>query len=486
MRLTNSLQNRYILKLFATMVSAGLRMIILFIVPKSIGPEQFGIYNYLTTMFSKYYGVLDAGTSTAFYVKLSQKNDDKKLITFYHFVAIVIFFFTSIVFSLLNYFDAIHLVMPDIEVKYIIDGIILSFLLWLATVQIKTMDAYSFTLVSELIKIIYSIFSFILFMIVAYFCNITLDIFFYYLIFSALLYNSLLFYKSYKIILWTYIIKLNDIKYYIKDFYIYTHPLFFNMIITTFVTMFDFWLLQKYGGLSEQGYYGLVFQIAAMSSILTTSMTPLISREFSKDFKNKKINRMRLVFKKYIPQFYVLASIIAVFVSYNAEFFISVIAGEKFQSSVLLLTIMAFYPLHQTYGQLSGAVFFATDKTKQYRNTSVFFMLVGIPLSYILLVYFSYGALGLVIKVLVIQFLSVNYQLFLNSKYLKLNYIKLLLHQFYVPIVLWFILNLCSNILDVENSYFQLILNFLFYSSVIVSLYFIWRKNDFIQKIQYI
>lgn len=486
MNINNSLQNRYFLKLIATVFSAGLKAVILFIVPQNIGPEKFGIYNYLITIFSQFFGFLDAGTSTAYYVKLSQDNKDKRLIIFYFLIMSFVVTFTTLLFAFLYYFNLLNGFFNGIDTLHIIEGLILSFLLWVATIQIKTMDSYAHTVISEIIKISYSLFSFLIFMIIVYFEKITLSIFFQYLIFSASIYNGLLFYKSSKMINWIYTIDVLSIRNYIKVFYKYTHPLFVFMLVSTLTTMIDFWLLQKYGGLKEQGYYGLVFQIAAMSSILTTSMTPLISREFSKDYRNNKLKRMKLVFKKYIPQFYILSSFIAIYIFYYSNSIVTIIAGEEYNNAIMLLAFMAFYPLHQTYGQLSGAIFFATDKTKQYRNTSVLFMLIGIPVSYLLIGYFEFGALGLVIKVLLVQFLSVNYQLKLNCSFLKLDYFKFLLHQIYIPIILYVLIVISSHLISFENIYLSLFIGFILYFSLTFIIYFIWRKYEFIQKIQFL
>ncbi len=344
------------------------------------------------------------------------------------------------------------------------------------------MDAYSHTIVSAIIKIKYSALSFLLFMGIVYLDVITLNSFFLFLIFSATLYNLLLFYKSSSLINWDYYIDSSSIKVYIKEFYEYTHPLFTYMLIGTMITMFDFWLLQTYGGLKEQGYFGLAFQIALISSILTSSMTPLISREFSKDYKLKKLKRMQLIFKKYIPQFYVLSSFFAMFLFYYSDIFVILIAGDKFNDSIILLSLMAFYPLHQTYGQLSSSIFFSTDRTKQYRNTSTFFALLGLPLSYLLIVYLELGALGLVIKILLVQFVLTNYHLILNCKFLNLQFYKFFAHQLYIPLILYTFISISDSLILVENTYVQMLVTFSIYLALTTTTYYLLKKYRFTQK----
>ena len=62
-------------------------------------------------------------------------------------------------------------------------------------------------------------------------------------------------------------------------------------------------------------------------------------------------------------------------------------------------------------------------------------MILGLSISFLLLApqkFYGYnlGALGLAIKMIIIQFVSVNIQLFYNSKYLKLSFIKFLLTSY--------------------------------------------------------
>jgi ABC-type multidrug transport system fused ATPase/permease subunit len=50
---------------------------------------------------------------------------------------------------------------------------------------------------------------------------------------------------------------------------------------------------------------------------------------------------------------------------------------------------------------------------------------------------FELGALGLAIKTVFLQFIAVNVQLYFNSKYLKLSFLKYLIHQFFTLIILF-------------------------------------------------
>jgi len=478
------MKSRYFIKLIATVINALFNAFILFLVPKSIGPESFGIYNYILNIFNQIIGVLDGGTSTAFYTKLSQRNEEKKLISFYIIFSLLIFLilFIFIIFLLLT--NNVDYIFMSENITYIIKIFFISFLLWFARVHIKTMDAYAFTIYSETIKILYVFISLVLLISIDYLYQITLNVFLNFLIFNTLLYNIILVIATKLKIKWEFHLKYSDIKIYIKEFFIYTHPLLMTMIIGSSVTILDFWMLQKYAGSQEQGYYALSFQIASMSFVLISAMTPIITREFAKSYQANKLRRMSLLFKKYIPFFYMLSSFFSIFVLYYASFFVDFFGGDEYSSAILILSIISLYPMHQTYGQLSGAIFFSINKTKEYRNISIFFILLGVFVSILLIYFLDLGAIGLALKIIIIQILAVNYQLYLNCKYLNISFIKLLIHQMLTPLFFFLIIKFFDTFLMIENNLLKIIVVFIFYLLIPIILFQIRRKNEYIKKIQ--
>lgn len=483
MRLPVSLNSRYIIKLLATGVNAVIKSLIIFIIPAKIGPENFGIYNYLSSIMGQFFGLLDGGTSTAYYIKLSQDNNNKKIIAYYILLIVIMVVFVTSLFLLILWLDLSKVLFHNVKLIYIVEALVLSFLIWFTTVLVKTMDAYAFTFISETIKISQAIISFVLLIVITYFNLISLSLFFIYLIVTTIFYNSFLIYAICRITEIDFALDSAQFKKFTKEFYAYTHPLFIYMTISASITAFDYWILQRYGGFKEQGYYGLVFQIATISSLLTMSMTPLITREFSKNYKDKSILKIRIIFRKYIPKFYMLSTFIAVYICYHSMSIVSIVAGKEFSNAGHMLALNAFIPIHQTYGQLSGSVFFATDNTKQYRNTSVFFMLLGIPISLFLIVYLQMGAVGLIIKNLIIQFSTVNYQLFLNCKYLKLDYIRYAVHQLIVPLALYMIIVVSGLLIESFSIYAKMVLSAVLYCSVTFAFLFVMHKIRVLKKI---
>ena len=135
-----------------------------------------------------------------------------------------------------------------------------------------------------------------------------------------------------------------------------------------------------------------------------------------------------------MPLLYSIAAFIACFICIQAEKVTYIFGGEQFKSAAIPVMIMALYPIHQTYGQLNSTIFLATGQTRLYSIISIIFVLIGLPLVFFLIaptdkMGYNAGATGLAIKMVSIQFIAVNVQLFFHSRFLKLKFIKYFAHQ---------------------------------------------------------
>lgn len=253
--------------------------------------------------------------------------------------------------------------------------------------------------------------------------------------FIALGFSFVWIIKKHVASLWTYWkISKDQVLAYAKEFYQYSHPLFVYALVGLIVGILDRWLLQVFSGSVQQGFYGLSYQIGAVCFLFTGAMTPLITREFSIAFAKQDLNQMAHLFRRYIPLLYGIAAYFSCFIAMQAENVAYLFGGAKFHDADLVIAIMSFYPIHQTYGQLSGSVFYATAQTGLYRNIGITFMIIGLPITYFLIapvdmLGLNAGSAGLAIKTVLITFVAVNVQLYFNSKFLKLSFWKYLAHQ---------------------------------------------------------
>lgn len=434
-----SLHSRYAAKLSTNLIGLAINLVTQAIIPRGLGPKAYGDFNYLSNFFSQLMPFLSLSTSTGFYTKISQRQNEFGLISFYFqfngLSTIALFIF--IVGSQLTGISGI--LWLDQNICYVYMAGVWGALTWLAMLLTQVADAYGITVSTEVARIAQRCLG--LFIVLALFLYNQLNLihFFFYqygvLLLLILSFIWIIGHTGHSF-LQKWRLHEHQIKSYIKEFYHYSHPLFFFALIGMVVGILERWLLQKYGGSIEQGFFSLSYQIGAVCFLFTSAMTSLIMREFSIAFGNNDLREMARLFRRYIPLLYGVAAYFGCFACVHAEEITYIFAGGSFAGAALPVMIMSLYPIHQTYGQLSGSVFFAAGQTKLYRNIGLLYMALGLPIAYVMLAPVTQfgldaGAVGLAIKFVIVNFIIVNVQLYFNARLLNLRFVKYFGHQIF-------------------------------------------------------
>jgi len=472
-----SLKKRYSIKLLANILSGIISAVIVAIVPKALGPIVYGQFVFLQNFFIQAIGFLDMGSSIAFFTKLSARQDKKELITFYFLFTLVVLVLISLFVFGLEYFGKTQYVLPDIPNEYIFMGLFFGFLTWFTQIFIKISDAYALTVSVELTKIVHKVLMLLLLLYFIHYTDFSLASYFsyqYISLFSFLFVLSFLFVKK-DILSGVFRFDFSVLKIS-KEFIDYSSPLLVYSVIGLMAGMFDIWLLQKVSGSEQTGFYGLAYSLAAMCFLFTSAMTPLITREFSKSYEQKDLEQMRRLFFRYIPMLYSIATFFGVFISMQSDNVLDIFTDEKFKDAYLVLVIMAFYPIHQTYGQLSSSIFYATGKTKLIRNISLFTAPLGMFISFTFIYLLDLGAVGLAYKMIIGQVIGVNIGLYFNAKFLNFKMKYFLLHQVYT--VLFFVVfgYLSSMAITISSPLLSFLLSGMLYTVFVIIFTYIFPQ----------
>ena len=434
-----SLGKRYAYKLLTNIVGAGFSLVALCVVPRGLGPSLYGDYNFLINFFNQIVGFVDMGTSVCFYTKLSQRQKEGGLVVFYSYFMFVVALAMVVFIICAQWSGAYKRIWPGQGLMFVYLSAGLVFLIWVVQTLNKMTDAYGITVSAEKAKMLQRIVGAVLVAIIYYVGQLHLVQYF--------LFSYVIWFGLAVSFLWIVIkhggarfrnelfLPTVEVKKYVKEFYKYSHPLIAYAIVALVIGIFDRWILQVYAGSVEQGFFGLSYQIGAACFLFTSAMTQLLTREFSIAHGNGDIKHMAFLFRRYIPLLYSVAALFSCFVAVNAGKIIDIMGGAQYKGAVIAVAIMAFYPIHQTYGQLSGSVFYAAGKTALYRNIGVMVMLIGLPISYVLIAPhdkfgMNAGATGLAIKMVLLQFIAVNVQMYFNAKMLELSLWRYIAHQF--------------------------------------------------------
>jgi len=432
----DSLKKRYTYSLFNNFIGLVAGGVTSVVVPRALGPVAYGNFSFLTNFLQQVVNFLDVGTSKAFFTKLSQRPDEQKLRSFYLYVSLVITGSLAAFLALVSAFSLREYIWPGQHWIFISAATFWALGTWYSKVLKTVTDAYALTVQAQMARVVQRILAVILILLLFLLGWLNLYTLFLYhyaiILFLCVAWVKIVYGKGHS--LWGGNLKWSEIRCYLSEFYQYCSPLFMMGVIGLPLLLFDRWLLQMYAGSVEQGFYGLSYRIGAICFLFTGAMAPLLTREFSVAFGRKDLKQMAFLFRRYIPLLYSIAAFFSCFIALRADEVIYITGGSHYAPAAMAVTIMAFYPIHQTYGQLSASVFYATGQTRLFRNISISIMLIGLPVTYFLIappdqMGLNAGATGLAIKMVVMQFIGVNVELFFNSKLLKLNFWKYLSHQ---------------------------------------------------------
>jgi O-antigen/teichoic acid export membrane protein len=479
----DSIRKRYAYKLGTSLAGLPITLVIQAIVPRMLGPAAYGNYSFLSTFFNQVVGFFDSGISSGFYSKLSQRSHESGLLRFFGGVTAIIsglvILMVLTVFGL--QFDKV--LWPGQETRYIWLAVVWGLLTWYTQIINKVMDAYGLTVSSELARFQQRILSLGLILLMFLLQRFSLTEFFLYqyviLAFLCIGWWSVL--RKHGLALLPKVrLALGEVKGYIREFYNYSAPLFFFAFVGLINGLQDRWFLQSFAGSVEQGFYGLSYQIGAICFLVSGSMTPLFWREIAKAFGEKNQEKMRAMFRRYVPLLYAVAAFLAMFVTLQASKVTALVGGGDFQHAAVPISIMALYPLHQTYGQLNGTFLLATGQTRLYRNLGLGMMVVDLLLTFWLvapptLFGLGLGATGLALKMVIVQFVGVNLQLWFICRFLRLPFRYFLIHQLYSVLLLAGLAWLSAAAVDlmVKNTLVSFVISGAIYTLGCVSLVFL-------------
>jgi len=144
-----------------------------------------------------------------------------------------------------------------------------------------------------------------------------------------------------------------------------------------------------------------------------------------------------LLIRKNYPSIFFFATSICVFLSIYTSEINSFISNDSFIGANAVIAIMLLTPIHQVYGQFNSAVLLALNKTRVARNIGIIFSLSGLMLSYFLIAPNSLfglelGATGYAFRLIFIQAVMVNVQLYYISRIVGTVYFKYLFNQIFI------------------------------------------------------
>ncbi|MCF8317871.1 MAG: lipopolysaccharide biosynthesis protein [Haliscomenobacter sp.] len=476
-----SLKKRFFWKVMMSGMGGGLSFISLPLISRSLGPVDYGLFNFLRFTFEKLIQFFDLGAS-AFYPNFSKNPGDRSILRF-----LVLYDSILLVISVLLLF---LLIISGRAEDFLTtkSSTVIAFtfsFVWLFILNAKItefMDSLGRTIVNEVSQFTMRII-----------LTITLGVLFFthkLNLHSYLVTQNLIF-----LVLFIFLLFLG--KKYIPiesgsrtlkaaaiDYRNYSTPLVLASLIGIITGLGDRWILQIFGGAAQQGYYSLGLNLGTISFLLTGSITPLLIREYAVAHANHDINRLGTLFSKFLPIFYTLTAIISCFLATHGDWISVILGGSDFKKAALPVMLMSLAPIHQTYGQLSGGLMIATGRTRVYGRINILITLIGLPITYLAIAPVKYfglelGATGLALKMVLVQILTVNAQIWYNTRYLGIGMLKFIVQQVCIVSVLLITGFTCKSGISsvLEPNLISLIISGVVYITIITVILYLFPQS---------
>jgi O-antigen/teichoic acid export membrane protein len=449
---TTRLQARLLATLSANTVRVSLSFGISLIIARHLGPSEYGNFNFLLASFTAIANLIDMASASAFYTFISQQKRGRRFFQYYSFW-ILIQFASILLLALFlppTFRAKIWLGHPRYLVILALFSSFTVNQIWRFAGQIG--ESIRDTIGVQIRNVALAVVHLMGVLLLVQLDWITIPALF---ILNTILYFS--FAVGYGIQLYHRAPFFDDREEHLKpiltEFKVYCLPLVLYIITGFFYAFADNWLLQKFGGAVQQGYYSVGAKFASVSGIAATSIVMIFWKEVAEAFNAGNMERVRYLFHRiYYGLHFVSALIACLLIPFSREI-LQLVVGPSYQSATLPLAVMFLYCIHQSVNHVPATMLYALGKTKIKSIIGVAFVTTSLLISCVLLAPknnllpgFNLGAFGLALKMLVCQLLEVNLSLFFVSRYIKARYDWL--YQIHVLILLLpigFVSKLCAK-----------------------------------------
>lgn len=215
----------------------------------------------------------------------------------------------------------------------------------------------------------------------------------------------------------------------VAEFYRYCRPLFLYALCSFIVLFADRWLLQRFGGSSQQGFFSLGQQFSTVSLLATTALLQVFWKEVAAATTSGDHARTVALYRTTTRALYFGAAWMScLLIPYSADILRATV-GAAYLGGTIPFALMLMYPLHQALGRITGSFFHAIGDTAAYSRIGIATTLLSLPIAYVLLAPRSavvpgldLGATGMSLKMLAINVLAVNLSAFAIARRLGTTY----------------------------------------------------------------
>ena len=400
------------------------------IVARVLGVTNYGQVSFLLGSFTAIGALLEMGTSSAFYTFVSERKRGPAFFLLYFGWIAFQFIFTCFVVGLLLPDWAVDYIWVASKRSIILEAFAASFAslqLWTTVVQLG--ESSRETLTVQTVAAFQSFLHLLLVAAAAYLGRLSAITLFALIIAEYAILSAFIGPRLFRT---RYSHQLHEPEEYglvFKQFSRYCLPLLVYSWMGFLYAFADRWLIQHFGGAEQQGYLAVAQQFANVSLLAASSLSRVFWKEVAEAQERGDEQRVRRLYQSISRMVYVAGAWVScLIIPYSRQVLIWTV-GREYSSAALPLSLMLFYPIHQSFSQIQGAFLYAIRKTDIYTQIGLMNMVLSIPVTYLLLASPSawfpglgLGAVGVALKMVLLQVIAVTVQSYLIAKRNRWNH----------------------------------------------------------------
>jgi len=411
----HSIKSRFAISLVANVFRGLLILLTTIFLARLLGAEDYGRVAFLLATFQSIRQLLDPGVSSAFYTFLSQRNRSPRFVALYGlFLLSKYFLLTGILWLILpeSWSNYAWRGEPRDLVIFALSAVLMQFEWWPSTMQLLESQRRT-ALAQSLYLLLLALQLFGVFMLSAL-DSLSIKSF---MLMSAILWAS----GTFTAMLRYHPRSVSELlpveEFLLKKYLAYCLPMVPLGVLSFLVEFSDRWLLQTFAGSREQGYFSASQQIAAVTLLITASFLRVLWKELAESIHHDRAGQAWLLYSKAKKGLFFVSAFIAAGLGPWSSDIVTLVFGSTYGLAAPVFMVLIFAAIYQTLGQIEGTLMMASEKTGAGFSFNIIMAPMGIGLSFLLIAGADdfgmsaippMGALGLAVKVLIVQFFSVN------------------------------------------------------------------------------
>jgi O-antigen/teichoic acid export membrane protein len=413
-----SIQTRFAVSLAANILRSVISLITGILLARWLGPEHFGRMAFLLVTFLALRQFLDMASSSAFFTFLSQRKRSRRFVNFFWCWILIQFVFSLLVVGWLMPDSLLNIIWKGEEQTIILLALVAVFMqqnVWPIAMQMA--EANRETVRAQKLNVVVVVVH--LAVIIALWLGGQL---FLPLIFIALIIEWTIagwlatrMYREYDDQTDETEGKDDTAANVFNEFWDYCKPFIPYAWLSFAYTFADRWMLQQWGGATEQAYFAVAHQFSVVALLATASILRIFWKEIAEAKHQGDDEKVKRLYQRVSKSLYFIAVITAGgLMPWSAEI-ITLLLGTAYSGGTFTLMLMFLYPVQQSMGQIGGAMLYATENSRIQVILGSIFMALSIIAAYFMLAPESMivpglglASQGLALKMVIMALIQVN------------------------------------------------------------------------------